>query len=924
MNNEVIQIGQIFKANELNNTGVKNEENKIRFANPQKDRKMAKNSRERVKSKQEFSTQKGSSTERVQMTPKEFLANFEEEKSDRKRNNFSVEKVLLTSESNRQHSTERVIPNQTSKRPEKSSSVSNLFAAFKDNRPTSNFEIPTSKSKGSLDINKEALTRLKQQRSVSNIRPGPVKKMYRDKSVGEFLRANQPFLTSPEPEIIRNGSLNAFHNERRDSGSPNLIFSRASSLGCLDYAQSATPNIFYDDIDPQEFNEKDQGEEEDLKQEKKDNEVKKDKTVPKLSEIAEALLLPWRAKSPNEEMVDLGVELNSKTRHFAKSIIKNSNLGLRSSTPQGTSSLGHSRNSSASSKNLHVINLKRTRGNGHYSQRSEVLGYEQMEKLKAIQNWAEKIPQTCFTVRTSRSNSRERKDIYDKEDKLFTFRKRESASHSPKELVSVEKNNKIRFSDLEEGSEKLSEFNGKIKDVEKEKQSTQIKVIEESESKVSRVTKPEHNEHHNEKILSNEEPNSNKGNFLKDQNSTEKLKKSNNSKENQEINNPNEKVHTEEFEDLLKVQSCENIEELFDTNQEESIIRQYQLNFPQPRDFRMEAFPVENTEQITEPEEIMMTENRETHLENLFKIAEEKILQKAIQENLSLDVAMTQYLSELQFYLNGASESPNYTELSQREFYTNENLSFSDYNYTRMNSSPGLPTLERDNSLKKSQTIPREQNVNLDNENKDSTPRQSIEDGAKLFSQNLANRIQEINTAQEKENFELAVQLMYKLLEDIEVYERSEEELENPTESSRQRHKDSFRKRKIQIGNKLGAQLYKLSRYDEALEELNKVRNIDAYNIQALYKIHETHVKLGNKKEARIILKIIKESMLSPSPEEKVTQKESVQENEREKENEKEKEKEKEVYQSQTQTKMNQIDTILEVDESGDSESDRE
>ena len=120
-----------------------------------------------------------------------------------------------------------------------------------------------------------------------------------------------------------------------------------------------------------------------------------------------------------------------------------------------------------------------------------------------------------------------------------------------------------------------------------------------------------------------------------------------------------------------------------------------------------------------------------------------------------------------------------------------------------------------------------------------------------------------IDKLQEQENYNQAIQAMYDLLKEINRQEFQSQFGDNSGDYNQEDYRDhiDFKELKVRIGNKLGAQLYARGLYQETVEELDRVLSTDLGNLQALYKIHEAHTKLNNRKEARLILKRIKESM---------------------------------------------------------------
>jgi len=66
---------------------------------------------------------------------------------------------------------------------------------------------------------------------------------------------------------------------------------------------------------------------------------------------------------------------------------------------------------------------------------------------------------------------------------------------------------------------------------------------------------------------------------------------------------------------------------------------------------------------------------------------------------------------------------------------------------------------------------------------------------------------------------------------------------------------------KIQIFNMLSLEYYEQKSYEEALDFTNKAIELDRYNIQALYKSYQIHVKLKKDAEAKSILKRVRKLM---------------------------------------------------------------
>lgn len=258
--------------------------------------------------------------------------------------------------------------------------------------------------------------------------------------------------------------------------------------------------------------------------------------------------------------------------------------------------------------------------------------------------------------------------------------------------------------------------------------------------------------------------------------------------------------------------------------------------------------------------ELQTTKESENNpnLEVLFKLAEEKILQKINEDGLSPETATNLFLQEFQNQLTANSrwnlEQPFSLQQQEREL-----------------STPS------DKIQKKKGKSPESQNIS-----------RSLQFLGELEESDrfeiLVAMSKDIDKIQDQEGYDSAIDLLREFLAMIQNQQHD-------TKNS-----DQWQRLEIDFCNKLGAYLYKKGDYDEALKELTKILQIDPANLPALYKIHEIHLKLGNKKEAKSVLKQIRgnfqDSQSSSAPPEN---------------------------NDPSENRNDYINTILEVDESFDS-----
>lgn len=333
-----------------------------------------------------------------------------------------------------------------------------------------------------------------------------------------------------------------------------------------------------------------------------------------------------------------------------------------------------------------------------------------------------------------------------------------------------------------------------------------------------------------------------------------------------------------------------------------------------------------------------LNEDLLSNFDVLLKFAEKKILMKAQQENIDHDVAMVQYLKELQENMNSGQKIPRIVDermsgdsasdqkVAQlpkgnnllRKFCESETLvireGFDDNTQSDINASPyervtsetehysNLPLdsnlelgtgvySDRYNAniayweqsspnliLQAEHMIPyldaqkdvlshgsrlRNNAQNLDKE-------EEKMDNNKDFWSFLSETMDKIDNIQTAEESSTCIDMMYEILREIEVQEvQLQMGQKYGLQGISQEHEKTkldFKELKVRVGNKLAAQLYINDRYTEALAELRKVLELEPHNIQALYKTHEAYMKVNNYREAKAVLKRIKELMQAPPP----------------------------------------------------------
>lgn len=241
---------------------------------------------------------------------------------------------------------------------------------------------------------------------------------------------------------------------------------------------------------------------------------------------------------------------------------------------------------------------------------------------------------------------------------------------------------------------------------------------------------------------------------------------------------------------------------------------------------------ISSLENASENHQIPEKENNNFNLEVLFKLAEEKILQKINEDGLSPEIATNQFLQEFQSQLTA---NPRLNLESGQQLLLQQSLQL-------QNNSPppkqevASPIAQKNEDFNISKSM---QFLGELEEN----------DRLEIF---LA-LTKDIDKIQDQEGYDSAITLMRELLTMIPNYTEDSDNF------------NQWRILEIDFGNKLGSYLYKKGEYTPALEELSKVLLIEPTNLSALYKIHEIHLKLGNKKEAKSILKQIKGNIQEPT-----------------------------------------------------------
>ncbi len=219
----------------------------------------------------------------------------------------------------------------------------------------------------------------------------------------------------------------------------------------------------------------------------------------------------------------------------------------------------------------------------------------------------------------------------------------------------------------------------------------------------------------------------------------------------------------------------------------------------------------------------LQTKEKENNpnLESLFKLAEEKILQKINEDGLSPESATNQFLQEFQHQLTINS-------------------------FPMQQPTIEIPPLNLPEKIQKKKTTQSDEYQNISRSLKFLG---ELEESDRL--EILVAMSKDIDKIQEQEGYDSAIDLIREFLAMIQ----------NDTSNS-----DQWQNLEIDFCNKLGGYLYKKGDYDEALKELTKILQIDPGNLPALYKTHEIHLKLGNKKEARLVLKQIRGNFQDSQP----------------------------------------------------------